>query len=345
MPLVSLIQALQSMKTEENLEYLWFGENKSMEQTQANKLWDVQFISISSGKLRRQPSLWELTQNIFDLFKFIRGIFQSLYYLSTKQIDLIFSKWGFVSLPVVIAGWILRIPILVHESDSKPWISTRIAAKFATKIFTGFKDVLPDGQYVWQILNSELIWDGKIEWKKSKKTQIIVNCGSLGSASVHTALLSLFAQYPELVKNFSWTVLLGKLNLDFKKEYEKYPEIRVVEFADQVLMGSLYLSNDVSICRAGSTSLVEQHIFGLKQIIVPIPWTHDQSKNAQYFASNYQDIIIDQQQVDWSSKLYQSIISLQSFKKNRPELSKISQQIQEGKQKIIQTILFTLTHK
>ncbi len=345
MPLVSLIQWLQDSAKDQKIEYFRFGENHSLEKTQANMLSQVQFISISSGKLRRKPSFKEFIQNILDIFKFIWGIFQSLYFLSRFHIQLIFSKWGFVSLPVVIAGWLLRIPILVHESDSKPGISTRIASKFATKIFTGFENVLPNAEYTGQILSSELI--PKIQNIQSdvSSTQILVNCGSLWSASVHTALLSLFAQYPELVKNFSWTVLLGKLNLDFKKEYEKYPEIRVVEFADQVLMGSLYLSNDVSICRAGSTSLVEQHIFGLKQIIVPIPWTHDQSKNAQYFASNYQDIIIDQQQVDWSSKLYQSIISLQSFKKNRPELSKISQQIQEGKQKIIQTILFTLTHK
>ena len=111
-------------------------------------------------------------------------------------------------MPVVIAGWLLRIPILVHESDSKPGISARIAARFATKIFTGFKDVLPDGQYVGQILNSELIGKQVKPLKTSKKTQIIVNCGSLGSASVHTTLLSLFKKHADLLNDFSWTVLL-----------------------------------------------------------------------------------------------------------------------------------------
>ena len=145
--------------------------------------------------------------------------------------------------------------------------------------------------------------------------------------------------------NFSWTVLLGKLNLNFQKEYADYPEVRVYEFVDQTLMGELYLSHDVSICRGGSTTLVEQQIFGLKQIIIPIPWTHDQSKNAQYFVKNHQDKVIDQQQADRSEQLYQSILSLNNYKKSPPDQLQIARQIQEGKQKIIQSILFTLSHK
>jgi UDP-N-acetylglucosamine:LPS N-acetylglucosamine transferase len=152
-------------------------------------------------------------------------------------------------------------------------------------------------------------------WKISKKTQVIVNCGSLGSASVHTTLLSLFKKHADLLNDFSWTVLLWKLNLDYQKEYADYPEVKVYEFVDQAVMGDLYLSHDVSICRGGSTTLVEQQIFGLKQIIIPIPWTHDQSKNAQYFARHYQDIVIDQQQNDRAEQLYQSILSLYGFKK------------------------------
>jgi len=133
--------------------------------------------------------------------------------------------------------------------------------------------------------------------------------------------------------------------LDYQKEYADYPEVKVYEFVDQAVMGDLYLSHDVSICRGGSTTLVEQQIFGLKQIIIPIPWTHDQSKNAQYFAHHYQDIVIDQQQNDRAEKLYQSILSLYGFKKSTPDPTAIAHQIQEGKQKIIQSILFTLSHK
>ena len=145
--------------------------------------------------------------------------------------------------------------------------------------------------------------------------------------------------------NFSWFVLLWKLNLNFQKEYADYPEVKFYEFVDQAQMGDLYLSHDVSICRGGSTTLVEQQIFGLKQIIIPIPWTHDQSKNAQYFVKNYQDIVIDQQQEDRTEQLYHSILSLDGYKKSPPDQTQIARQIQEGKQKIIQSILFTLSHK
>jgi len=63
-------------------------------------------------------------------------------------------------------------------------------------------------------------------------------------------------------------------------------------------MGELYVRSDISICRGGSTTLVEQHIFGIKQIIIPIPWTHDQAGNAAFFVKEYADIVLDQNKRD-----------------------------------------------
>ena len=68
-------------------------------------------------------------------------------------------------------------------------------------------------------------------------------------------------------------------------------------------MGELYIKADISICRGGSTTLVEQHSFGIKQIIIPIPWTHDQAGNAAFFVKEYADIVLDQNKKDWVDEL------------------------------------------
>lgn len=128
---------------------------------------------------------------------------------------------------MVIAAWILRLPIIVHESDSKAGISTKIAARFATKVFTGFPNILVDAEYVGQILSPELITKPlkvtkllssevtKLEPSNlvtSRPSNILVNCGSQGSASVHKTLLELFAKDTTLTERFHWIVLLGVLN-------------------------------------------------------------------------------------------------------------------------------------
>lgn len=103
----------------------------------------MEFLRIVSGKIRRGASIKERLRNIGDMFIVLGGIAESLRHLSQKKIDVIFCKGGYVSLPVVIAGRILRKEIILHESDTKPGLSNKICAKFSTTIFTGFSGVFP----------------------------------------------------------------------------------------------------------------------------------------------------------------------------------------------------------
>lgn len=348
----------------QGLQVFWFGERGSLEERECGKLNDndkvakgdpsirllwgfqgsvgmtdlVQFIPIVSGKLRRKPNFKELLQNIADLFKFIYGIVISLFFLIKYRIDSIFSKWGFVSLPVVIAWWILRIPIVVHESDSRAGISTKIAAMFASKVFTGFPGVLEGGEYVGQILSSDLVQDWE-KLLKVEKTSVLVNCGSLGSASVHEALLALFKKDPTLTEQFYRIILLGKLNAWYGSDYSQYPDIERYDYIDQTKMGELYMKADISICRGGSTTLVEQHIFGIKQIIIPIPWTHDQAGNAEFFVKEYADIVLDQNKKDRITELWNNLKSLVGYRKWEVDAEKVSEELARGRERIVEYLM------
>ena len=88
------------------------------------------------------------------------------------------------------------------------------------------------------------------------------------------------------------------------------------------------MQTDVSVCRGGSTSLVEQHLFGIKQIIIPIPRTHDQAGNAQFFAKEYGDIVLDQQKSDREKELLDILHNLKEWKKPALDLASLGKSIQ-----------------
>ena len=159
-PIRSLIQHIESHEEYKNKaeSLVRFGERGSLEEETAGEFTDVKFVYIHSGKIRRRASAGELIRNIRDLFVFTYGILECVVLLKKYKIDVIFSKGGYVSLPVVIAGRLLRKRVLLHESDTKPGLSNRICAKFATKIFTGFAGVFPHKeQVVGQILSDDLV--------------------------------------------------------------------------------------------------------------------------------------------------------------------------------------------
>lgn len=122
-----------------------FGTKNSLEEESCLELQKKQknlfFISIVSGKFRREKTFRSLLLNVMDLFVFLWGVFVSVVKLWQIKADVIFCKGGYVALPVVIAAKILRKPILVHESDVRPGLVNRIANKFAKYRFTGFEGV------------------------------------------------------------------------------------------------------------------------------------------------------------------------------------------------------------
>lgn len=112
----------------------------------------------------------ELAKNVADLGRIIYGTFQCLRLLTKNNIDVIFCKGGYVSLPVVVAGWILRKKIILHESDTKAGLSNKICARFSNQIFTGFAGVFLDKErVVGQILSNDLVLTSQSHIEEKRK--------------------------------------------------------------------------------------------------------------------------------------------------------------------------------
>ena len=126
----------------------YIGSKKGIEKEMIEKISGVEYHEISSGKLRRYFS-WE---NFIDPFKVLKGIIDSIFILKKEKPEFVFSKGGFVSVPVCLAARILKIPVVLHESDLTPGLANKINIRFSNHIFTTFEDTL---KYV-PILYSEL---------------------------------------------------------------------------------------------------------------------------------------------------------------------------------------------
>lgn len=321
-------------------ELFWFGEKPSLEYSVCTKLQasvaNLYFIAIKSGKRRREKEFGALVKNIVGLFSLGWGIVQSFFWLINKKVEVVFCKGWYVSLPVVIAGWVLRKRILLHESDTKPGIANRICSTFATEIFTGFEGVFPWREgVVGQILDDDLVvkedeiilewyenkkWDDSSgEWKNVSqnllpKTYFLVTGWSQGSESVYKTLAHILEKHE--FPNTHFYITLGTENQQLTWIFKQFDNVTIFPFVDQKTMGMLLSICDVAITRGGTTSLAEQEIFGIKKIIIPIPWTHDQYKNAQYYVKHHNDILIDQDKPSYSSDLEAAILSYEIHKKS-----------------------------
>lgn len=311
----------------------WFWDKRSLEKTvfqgiknahNSQKKWyTLNFIPIYSGKYRRETFLKSRVKNIRDLFLFGIGIIQSLFRLIYHKIDVIFCKWWYIALPVVIAAWILRRKIIVHESDTHSWLVNKIASKFAWTTFTWFDGVLPKAKTVGQILSEEIIVDEKEakmflkqypELKKDKLWILVVG-GSQWSQRLYQSIVKALESDKTLQTDVQFLVVLGLLNKDLRPQFERFPNVVCFDFVTQKEMGMLCYHCDIAITRAGTTSLAEQKLYNMKLFIVPIAWTHDQYDNANRYQDNYWDILIDQKDEGFLNRLILEIKKHKDFKK------------------------------
>lgn len=320
-PIQSLIKYINKTNHDSH-ELFWFGEKPSLEHNTYEKLNQsvahLHFYSILSGKWRREKELGALIKNIIDVAKLSVWFFQSLWGLMYNRVDVIFCKWGYVSLPVVIAGWVLRKKIFLHESDTTPWLSNRICSKFASVIFTWFKGVFPGKEIVvGQILDDDLA-QSKFKLQNaelySNKTNILVTGGSQWSESMYKALKDILSS--QALPNTFFHIILGTKNNHLQMIFSGLHHVKVYDFVDQKTMWALLHMSDVAITRWWTTSLAEQELFGIKKIIIPIPWTHDQYKNAQYYMKEHGDILVKQNADTFIDDFKESVLSMKDYKKD-----------------------------
>ena len=275
-----------------------FGEKNGLEYSACKVLDWVNFVSILSGKLRRERSLRSFVRNIRDVCRTLWWLFQSVRYLKRYSIDVVFCKWWYVAVPVILAAKILWAKIVVHESDMHPGLANRLAARWATKVYAGFDGVVDKAEVVWQILSDRLSQFASSGLSKTTidkdVTHILVMWWSQWSASIFSALLALLSS--QKFDSMSFHVVLWTKNSDFRKEFYDYANVTCYDFLAQEDLAWLYSICDLSLSRGSATSLAEQQLFWVKKMIIPLPWTgwDHQTKNAQRYVQQHKDMYIAQ---------------------------------------------------
>lgn len=247
---------------------------------------DLPYNGISSGKLRRYFD-WK---NFTDPFRIIAGFFQSIAYLNKIKPELIFSKGGFVSVPVVLAGWLLRIPVVVHESDMTPGLANKISKPFCKKILTTFEETIKylpadKGVFTGSPVREDLKSGNKLSGYaltgfNSDKPIIMMMGGSIGSVKINTELRK---SLPTLLENFQVIHLCGKNNTDHSLDnltgYKQY------EFVSKELK-DFFAITDIMLSRAGSNAINEFLFLEIPSLLVPLSRSAsrgDQILNANAF--------------------------------------------------------------
>ncbi len=318
-PIRSLLEFLnKSPDYEQKIDKIyWLWSKNSLEEQVATEMKKVtqnlEFIRIISGKYRRETYRKSRLKNISDIFLFLIWCFQSLYQLLLHRVDVVFCKWGYVALPVVIAAWILRRKIVVHESDTHPGLVNRIASRCSKKVFTWFDWALPGGETIGQIISDDIVTD--VTPQNTPTTQILIVGWSQGSQRLYQHLINIFQYTPDLSSWYEFHIVLWLANQEMSTQFDRFSYVHTYGFISQKEMGELYNNCDIAITRWGTTSLAEQKLYDMRQIIVPIPRTHDQEDNAKRYVRYHNDIMLSQRDADFEFQLTNAIKHFKGYKK------------------------------
>jgi UDP-N-acetylglucosamine--N-acetylmuramyl-(pentapeptide) pyrophosphoryl-undecaprenol N-acetylglucosamine transferase len=305
-PIVAVVEKIKDLRKESGeLEFLFLGPNGELEK----KAMEREFIPakrIQCGKLRRYFSF--LTLSDFAI-KIPVGIVQSLWHLLVFMPEVVFAKGGYVSFPVVVAAWIYRIPVILHESDATPGLANQILSRFAKRIavsFSGSEAFFPERKVFLSgnPIRDELAKGSKEEAMKKfalnpERKTILAMGGSQGARTINHVVL---AALPKLLKK--WQVI----HITGEKEYES-----VVQEAGKIGikaghggylpfpflwedMPLAFSVADLVISRAGANALAEIAANAKPSIIIPIEGSANkhQEQNAFVFSQAGAAIVLEQ---------------------------------------------------
>jgi UDP-N-acetylglucosamine--N-acetylmuramyl-(pentapeptide) pyrophosphoryl-undecaprenol N-acetylglucosamine transferase len=276
-PNLAIIEEIRKLASHAQIFYI--GSHDGIEKQLAKKA-EVEFFGIQTGKLRRYFDL----KNVVDAVRIPIGVTQAIHRLLKIKPDVIFSKGGFVGVPVAIAAAILRIPLVIHESDLTPGLATRLTAKFAKKICLSFPTTHPGNKI--QITGNPVRKIGSAErgreFLKFENDKPIVLISGGSSGAVFFNLLLEKSTFELLHKvNIVWLCGKGKK----PKNIPSDPSLRIFEYLDAEYLDVLAAS-DLVVSRGGSNAIFEIAAAGKPSVLIPLPAEvsrGDQVENAHFF--------------------------------------------------------------
>jgi len=310
-PLLAVADELESQKSikskvQRDYEFLWVGTEKGLEKEMVEKA-GIKFVAMPSGKLRRYFSI----NNFIDPFRIIAGFFKSLFIISRFKPDLIMTAGAFVSVPVVWAGWCLRVPILVHQQDVRPGLANKLMAPFAKAITVTFEESLADygKRAVWtgnavQFSIFNFKFSIKEVYKKFGLNKdlpiVLIVGGGTGAEGINKLVWGNLDKLAEICQIIH---ISGKGKIpNYKLPITNYQSF---EFLEHEKVMEIMQAADLVVSRAGLGFLTEISSLAKPAIIIPLPNTH-QEDNARVFEEKKGAIILDQKKLTpevFSSKI------------------------------------------
>ena len=298
-PLIAIKQELEKQKIQ--ADYLWVGTETGIEKNIIDKQ-NIPYKAIKSAKLRRYFSGW----NFLVPFQFLVGWFQSLKIIIKFKPDIILSAGSFVCVPVVLAGWLLKKKTVIHQQDFKVGLANRIMAPFSSKVTATFEKSVKDFSSTKTQLTGNPVRQEIFSGSKEKAMQLfnlqpdlptlLIMGGSLGATRLNKLI---FEAVPELVNICQIIHITGKGQeiewVDKEKFGEKANRYHSIGYLYKDLVHA-YAAADLTVCRAGMSTLTELTALRKAMLLVPIP-DNQQEENARFFDSKNAVILMDQKTI------------------------------------------------
>lgn len=272
------IALIDRMRAEGGFEISYIGSYDGIEKQLIGDT-GVAYYGISSGKLRRYRNV----KNLSDPFRVLKGCFQAYRLIRRLKPDGVFSKGGFVSVPVIVAARLCGVPSIIHESDMTPGLANKLAIPFATKVCVTFEETLkhlPKDKAVLtgspirsQVLEGDRAAGLKLCGFSADKPVVMMIGGSMGSVRINKVLREAL---PTLLEKYQLVHLCGKGNVD--AALDGLADYRQFEYVKHEL-ADLFAMADVVLSRAGSNAISE--LLALKKPNVLIPLSLEASRGDQ----------------------------------------------------------------
>jgi UDP-N-acetylglucosamine--N-acetylmuramyl-(pentapeptide) pyrophosphoryl-undecaprenol N-acetylglucosamine transferase len=298
-PCIALLPTLKK----EGYDIVYIGSYNGIERKLIEE-YNIEYHGISSGKLRRYFD----PKNFTDPFKVAKGYFEARKLIKMLKPDIVFSKGGFVTVPVVLAAKKYKIPVIVHESDMTPGLANKIAIPAAKKVCANFPETikyLPPEKAVLTgtPIRKELFSGNRIKGLdlcgfSANKPVILIIGGSSGSKAINETIRGML---PTLIRDYQIIHLCGKGNLDLKLNgiagYAQY------EYSKEEL-SDLLAASDLVISRAGANAICELLALRKPNILIPLPQGSsrgDQILNAESFERQGYSYLLKEEELSVSS--------------------------------------------
>lgn len=306
----------------------YIGSKKGIERELIQKL-DIPYYSITSGKLRRYIDF----ENVVDMFRVLKGCFEARTTLKKIKPQLVFSKGGFVSVPVIVAAKSLGIPIYIHESDMTPGLANKISQRFATRIFTSFEETkkfFPGSKtraigspIRKEILNGSAPKGRQLLGFHDRLPILTIMGGSLGAKRINETVRESLA---ELTKKYQIVHLCGKGNVD--QALIGFPGYKQFEFVSDELPDIL-AATDLILTRGGSNAIFEFLALKIPMLIIPLSKKQsrgDQILNAIAFEEKGYSLTLEEETLNAGTL----ISHLQDLQENKETFKAVMEASEQG---------------